>query len=204
MQGAVMLGLKEHMKNMGVRVGERVDDADMAFHPVDILTQFVGLRENTAERRYITMKNVKHIVKMSQICKPTTYTYVDSDRSYVADGMTIEGLYDFMLLVDDEKAQDFKDANSEVFKRHLSGDPTLELEGLVNAQSTDPMKMALRERLLARRAAAATVVEPVARPVSHCWLLLNPPPHFTLWYNFVNILGFFLPHTIMRCTGLSN
>jgi hypothetical protein len=190
---AIMLRLAQDMRNKGVASGKVIEDGDMGFKLVNVLEKFNNMTPSAAAESMRCKKIGRVLVRPDPIrqalidkqtaefrvlIKPTRFLRSDGD-THIADGVTLEGIFKLMLLLDGAIARDFRAANSDVFIRHLAGDETLDLERLANSISTDPMKAALRERLLARRAAAAPVA-PVVNPVRHCLLLVNPPPHFTL------------------------
>jgi len=107
----------------------------------------------------------KQTAEFRALIKPTKFLRSDGD-TYIADGVTLEGIFQLMLLLDGPTAIAFRAANADLFVRHLAGDETLDFERLANSISTDPIKVALRERLLARRAAAAALAAPIIQPIS--------------------------------------
>jgi len=176
---AAMLRMTQHMQDIGVCVGDVVADKDKGFKFVDVIMKFNHQEFSAAKWTLRTKKNGpenvhrdpikqasidKQTAEFRALIKPTSFLRTDG-VTYIADGVTLEGIFKAMLLLDGPTARDFRAANSDVFMRHLAGDETLDLERLANSISTDPIKAALRERLLARRAAGAPVAAPVARAV---------------------------------------
>jgi hypothetical protein len=148
-QSAIMIRLAQHMTDMGVRVGYRADDGDMAFSPISILGKFDGMCDSTAKEKFDAMKE-RYGDEVEEVCKPTVYTRVSDGKTCIDDGVTIEEVYKILLLAGGPAAKEMVD----VQMRHFCGDSTLDSEIVANSISADPIKQALRERRLAKRSAA--------------------------------------------------
>ena len=159
-------------------VGDVVDDADMGFKLVNVLEKFNDMTSSTEEESIRRKKNVKwssdpinqtlldnHKAEFVELIKSTKFLRSDG-VSYITDGVTIEGIFSLILFLDDPITRDFRTANSDVFIRHISGDETLDLEGVINEQSSDPIKMALRERMLDSRCSSVEEQSQTQPPVT--------------------------------------
>lgn len=160
-RSAVMLGLAKHMTGMRVRVGSVVADGDMGFSCITVLQKFNCMTYSAASQYII---NHKASDEFNNIIKPTRFLRSDGAH-YICDGVTLEGIYRLMLILPGSGAIAFRTENSDVFIRHLGNDETLQLEGVLHQQSNDPMKLALRERILAKNAAAAALAAPMIEPI---------------------------------------
>jgi hypothetical protein len=150
-----------HMNRLGVHVGDVIDHDDKGLKLIDFLVTHNGMSTSAAES---WIKRNKNDVEIKALIKPTKFRRSDV-VTYTAHGVILEDTFKLMLLLEGPIARAFRAANSDVFTRHLDGDETLDFERLVNAQSTDPIKVALRERRLARNAAAAALAAPMIEPI---------------------------------------
>jgi hypothetical protein len=163
-----MRNLKEHMTGKGVRFNDE-DLEDVYFSLVDLLVQECGMTYGSAYNCISTNRNLKistnpekqaffdhQTYEFNNILKTTTFRKCNGDAC-PGPGVTLEGFFRIMLLLPGSQTKSFRDVNHDLYVRHNAGDETLDLERLANAQSTtDPIKVALRQRLIARKHAAAS------------------------------------------------
>jgi hypothetical protein len=185
-----MRNLKEYMSDKDVRFNDE-NYEDVYFSLVDLLVKECDMTYDAARNCICRHQNLKMAVnpqkqvfldeqtyEFNSIVKSTKFCRLDGVH-YFSHGVTLEGFYRIMLLLPGSHVKAFRDINHDLYIRHNAGDETLDLERLANAQSTtDPIKIALRQRLIARKyaAAASPPAEPAPKSVEETGLSSDGPP----------------------------